>query len=368
MRNHMAAKTDRFQAGPTRVTLARVVEEARRGRGRVLATTRPVATRVVFMHVLVVVGAVLSGTVCGCARQGVVSFQYGRPAEFQLPARIGRVAIADLGGTTERDGSWGRAVADSLAELATTELVGERKWNVVRLRDYQPLAEGRTPASMPATAPWVATVPPGDADALIVGWANVMVRDEQVAVTPASPPPTGAPLPTAKRRYAVGTVDFQLIEAAGDKVLATVHVTEQFDSLRPSNTIAATSRPATFAPAEIPSVEDVMRQLARRAGRQFLARFVPHRVTVSQELKAGRHTQAGNRAAARGEYAKALKRYQDAIAAEPADAAAMFNAALMCEALNRLDEAARYAARAAVLGNDPDYINMGKRLRGELPQ
>lgn len=319
-------------------------------------------------RVLLTVGAILSGAFGGCDRQGVVSFQYDRGAEFQLPAGIGRVAIADLGGTTERDASWGRAVSDSLAELAATGPVGGRKWNVVRLSGYQPLTDSRGPASMPATAPWVATVQAGDADAILVGWANVMVRDEQVAVTPASPPPPGAPLPTTTRRYAVGTVDFQLIEAAGSKVLATVHVTEQFDSLRSLANRAAASRPATPAPAEIPSVESVMRQLAQRAGRQFLARFSPHRVTVSQELKASpsRRTQAGNRAAARGEYAKALKRYQDAIEADPTDDAAMFNAALMCEALGRMEEAARYAARAAVLGNDADYINMGKRLRGEL--
>lgn len=329
-------------------------------------------------------GAVLA-LAAGCGRrESVVSFQYNRPAEFRLPAGIKRIAIADLGGTTDRDKSWGGAVSDSLTALAGSAPIGGRNWEVVRLAGFQrsprgilsrlgghfqPTTDSSKPQTAPASAPADSASQPTGADAMIVGWANVMVRDEQVAIPPAAPLPRGAATQTAMWRYAVGTADLRMIDMESAEVLASVRITEQFDSLgRVGPPSPAVSKPAPGAGEPAP-VGEVLHYLAERTARQFLARFAPRRVTVSQALKEGpnQRVQSGNRAASRGEYAKALKRYQDAIQADPMDDAALFDAALMCEALGRLDEAATYADRAAVLRDDNDYLRLGRRARGELP-
>ena len=320
--------------------------------------------------VLLGAGMVLAVLAGGCAGRGaVVSFQYDRPGRFQLPATVGRVAFADLVGTTDRDKAWGRSVSDKLAGLATAEPLDGRRWEVVRLAGVQPLNEVRKGQSMPASLPVESLGKGAQADAMVVGWANVMVRDEQVAVAPSALPLGPARL-TVLRRYAAGTVELHMVETATSKVLASLRITEQFDSLANPKAPSAASRPAEPGAAEPASVDEVLNDLAERAAGQFLVAFSPRHVTVSQELKVStsNRVQAGNRAAAGGEYAKALRRYEDALGAHPLDDAALFNAALMCEALGRFDEAAKYADRAAVLKSDKDYVRLGQRARGELPE
>jgi tetratricopeptide (TPR) repeat protein len=305
----------------------------------------------------------------GCGKRHVLELRYVRPAEYEIPDRIRRVAVLEFGGSTYMDKQWGVRAAD---ELNARLDEANRKWKRYELVDRKHMAAVMTERDFKiATANTDEVVELGriaDVDAMIYGNVSVAHRDEsrsRIGVDVLSRRPKSVHY-TA--RYCSAAVGFTMIDVNTAKTLAAVHVTREYDSDKDKKAGAASAaRALGFSAKDLPPVEQVLDHLIGQCVEEFLGKISRHEVLVAEPLERGKGKLVGraNTLAAVGDYAEALALYEQAIQEHPDDHGALFNAGVMCEALGQLARAEQYYSKAFAQKDKLEYAQARKRVASE---
>jgi tetratricopeptide (TPR) repeat protein len=280
------------------------------------------------------IAAAAAAAAGGCATSPpTVEFTYVIPAEQPLPAGARRAMVAPFADASPRERRWGPVVARKLG--AGIAAAADRNDDDAPTTGLQLAAP--TPTGAPADAvdlPSACAFGERFAAELVI-YGRVEVKAGGAAVT------SGAGQGST---WSLARVDFNVAHVPAERTALAVSVER---------------RVAGAAPAD---------QLAGGAVAECVARFLemltPRRVRAVEEL---RPTGAGSRrahehAAAR-RYAEALALYEKAIATDPTDHGALFDAGVMQEALGRRAEAARLYAGAYRFVAEPQYAAALARVR-----
>jgi hypothetical protein len=279
--------------------------------------------------VSVLLGCLLAAAGCGGSVRAV-RFSYEEPAVCELPASISTLAVAEFrqaGGE-----GWGGVVSQGIAEALKRATLPHR----VRIVQTQvgkaaskPAVPGPVIVDTPSAVAWGKAV---GADAVAYGTVAVIGSGERAGAKP-----------TGGQVACQVVVNLVIDDVRSGRTVASLSVSQRYP---PPQTAA----PPGSAPAA-PAAEAVVEELIAQCVDRLVKRLCPQTVWVNEQLQFGRTRLVldGNHLARAGQYEQAMDCYLRAIELSSGDDGAVFNAAVMCEALGRLDEAQKLYERAAAM-------------------
>jgi curli biogenesis system outer membrane secretion channel CsgG len=310
--------------------------------------------------------AMLAG--CGEAKQAI-EISYDRPAAYQIPESVRKLAIAEFGGKTEADKRWGDIASDKLASELETYNRQFHRYQLVdrkRLRAIMDERDLQLAISDTATAGKIGKL--ANVDAMIYGNVTVVSRDEEGTRQVFDfANRTTRTVPYTKR-YCMAAVNFTMDDIVTGKTLTTVTVTREYDSEKQNLSTGEKLTKAFGVGADkLAPVDQVLEDLVDQCVQEFVSKVSPHRIVVREKLMTGKSqsVETGNKLAAAGEYAEALGCYLQAVETKPGDDGAMFDAGLMYEAMGKLDKALEFYDRAFRVKDLEKYVLARRRVRVE---
>ncbi len=131
---------------------------------------------------------------------------------------------------------------------------------------------------------------------------------------------------------------------------------------RIAKSIILTERPGV-TPIEI-------RAGVRRLVDSFISRLDPDEVFIDCRLAEGhsRFDRQGRCLAEKGNYTEALLKFRQAIDSQPGDHASLYNAAVVCEALQEYQRARAYYKRALTITRNDDYLKGLERVTKHISE
>ncbi len=318
---------------------------------------------------------VLLAALAGCESKDKIELRYDRPAQYDIPANIRTLGIAEFGGKTTADRKWGDIASDRLAAQLDTynnkyhryQLVDRKRLKAVL--DEQDLQSAFSDSSKAVQAGKIAKV-----DAMIYGSATVTVRDEQATRTTINPLTKSTKEVSYIKRYVMTAINFTIDDVATGKTLASVATTRDYDSDKQKDKDSGsgglsgiTKMVGIGGSSSAEPADQVASRQIDECVQEFLAKVSPHEVVVSEALGKGRTeaVKTGNKLAMAKDYAEAIEAYNTAIGEKPDDYEAIFNSGLMYEALGKLDKAEEMYDRAFKLKPQTQYVQARKRVRQE---
>jgi len=317
-------------------------------------------------------GVLLAAT-AGCETKDKVELRYDRPAQYDMPANIRTLGIAEFGGKTTADRKWGDIASDRLAAQLDTynnkyhryQLVDRKRLKAVL--DEQDLQSAFSDSSQAVKAGKIAKV-----DAMIYGSVTVTTRDEQATRTAFNPLSKSTREVTYIKRYVMTAVNFTVDTVDAGKTLASVAIMRDYDSDKQKESGSGglsgiTKMVGIGGGSSAEPADQVASRLIDECVQEFLTKISPHEVVVTEPLGKGKTdaVKTGNKLAMAKEYADALEAYNAAIAANGDDHEAVFNAGLMYEALGKLDKAWEMYDRAFKIKPQTQYVQARTRVRQE---
>jgi len=305
----------------------------------------------------------------GCGEDKAITLSYNRPAEFNIPRKIRRLAVAEFGGKTASDKQWGEIATDLLTSALDQYNKKFHRYQLYERKRLKAIIEEQQ-LQMAITDSATATKMGKLADVHAMIWGTVHVIHKDERATRVVPDIMRRRTKTVRytKRYCMAAVNFTMDDIATGKTLTSVTVTREYDSEKDKKSGGAKiGKTLGFSGDNLPPADKVIHELINQCVEQFLARISPHEITVSEKLEKGKSSTVkdGNKFAISKEYADALKLYKQAIKDRPDDDGAMFNAGLMCEALGELKKAEDYYQKAIGLKVKAKYIRARRRVRLE---
>lgn len=327
------------------------------------------------MHRLRIVGwiCVLSASMlAGCEPKHVVELRYDRPAAYEIDSSVRSLGIAEFGGTTAADRKWGNIASDRLAarldeynrKYDRYQLVDRKRLKAIL--DEQDLQAAFSDSSEAIQAGKIAHV-----DAMIYGSVTVVTRDEPGTRTVFDPLRRTTKQVRYTKRYVMASVNFTIDDVRSGHTLATVSTMKEYDSEKDdSEGGKAVTKAMGFSSGQPPPSDQLLSHLIDECVQEFVEKISPHEVTATEELRKGKTeaVKTGNKLAAAEDYSDAMEMYLAAIEQKPDDHEAVFNAGVVCEAMERLEQAYEYYDRAFKLKPEEQYIMARKRVRTETDQ
>jgi len=302
-------------------------------------------------------GWLASAMLAGCAGSAqVVSVRDFRPARTEIPAAVKRIAVVRFSGQTRDERQWGPIAAGKLT-AALRSMAPHKPYDVSGPDELQKMADagGLMPVIDTATAQRLGEL--AGADAVVYGTVRVACRDEQAAG------------PRAVRRCAV-TVSFTMDRVATGRSIVHLQHTAQHD---PASDSGGGKSPgglkAAAAGVDKPiAASEIIDRLIGRCVQAFISEISPHDKRIPVVLARGGHriVHKGNRLAAVGDWDEALACYQTAIAQNPGDHGALFNAGVVYEVLGRFGQAEKMYARAAAGDGRQRYVVAKNRVGSKI--
>lgn len=309
--------------------------------------------------------AVVVGALCviGCGEEPAVTLSYVRPAQFEVPTNVKRVAVATLDDNSSQrsGGDWGVIAADKLVgeldkanrEFKRFELVDHRNLKeILQRQDIHIMTSNEA-----ADAGKLANV-----HAMIYGTVSVMASDETVVKTVPDIINRGLKQKEYVKRHCLVTVNLTLDDVETARTLRTFTVSKEMDSDKDS---ASALSAIGFSSDNPPPVSQTVNGLIDQCVSEFVAQISPHRVEFVQKLQKGKSNavKTGNKLAAAGDHKEALDMYLEALQIKPNDDGAAFNAGVMQEALGNVDAAQELYTRAFRLKQKDEYVQARQRVR-----
>jgi tetratricopeptide (TPR) repeat protein len=307
----------------------------------------------------------------GCGEsKNLVELKYDRPATYQIPENIRKLAIAEFGGTTENDRRWGDIASDVLADqLEQANRAFERYQLVDRKRLKAIMDERDLQIAIADSASAGKIGKLANVDAMIYGKVHVVSRDEHATRQVFDFATRSTKTVPYIKRYCMTAVNFTMDDINTSKTLTTVSVTREYDSDKDKEAGGNMLSQIVAVPgsSKTPPADQVLNRLITECVTEFISRVSPHKVTVTEHLQNGKSkvVSSGNKLAMVKEYNEAMDCYLKAIELKPDDHGAMFNAGLMYEAMGKLDKAFEYYNKAFKLKDDEKYIAARQRVRVE---
>ena len=309
----------------------------------------------------------------GCDGGGKpVEIVYDRPAEYDIPIQIKRVAIAEFGGMSDADKRWGDLASDMLAsrldeynrKYSRYELVDRKRLKAIM--DERDLQIAIADASSAAKVGKLANV-----SALIYGNVKVQARDEHGTKTVFDPINQTTKQVPYVHRYCMAAVNFTMDDVETGKTICTVTATRDYDSDKKTRSGGATfARAMGIGIDDKDPIDQVCGKLIEQCVVEFIGKISPHQEKLEVKLESGKSklVGVGNKLAGEGEYRDALEYYEKALAEEPRDHGALFNAGVMCEVQGDRKRALEYYEKALKVKDDCEKcIQARRRVRQENP-
>ena len=314
---------------------------------------------------------VLTALLSGCGPEPVMKISYDRPAQYEVPASIVSLGIAEFAGQTDEDRRWGNIAADQLAaeldkynkQFNRYKLVDRKRLKAIL--DEQDLQAAFSDSSKALEAGKLAQV-----DAMIYGTASVSVKDDVVSKSTFNPLSQSMSEKSYTRRCVVVAINFTIDDVKSSSTLTTVSAMKEYDS---DNAGGGSGGKAVLGAMGLSSnkaqaADQVTVDLVNQCVAEFLQKISPHQITFTEKLAGGssEHVKTGNKLALAGNCTEALELYMAGLAAKPADHEAMFNAGVMYEKLGQLDKAQVQYDQAMKLKPKEQYILARERVRREV--
>ncbi len=319
------------------------------------------------------VAAAGAAAFCGCGPQPVIQIPYERPAEYQIPARVKRLGLAEFTGQTALAKKWGRVASDRLEAELDAHNRKYKRYELVDRKRLKKIMDDRDLAlyiDNSASAGKVGKL--AGVDAMIYGNVTVAASDDRVSKPAFDLRTQSMKTVYYTKRHVIAAANFTLNDTGTGKTLTTVSATHEYDSEKDkskSKSQGIKHALGIHGDALAPTNE-VINLLIDRCVADFIAKISPHVETASEKLKRSRSQRVatGNKLAAAGEYDEALACYQAAMQESPDDHAAVFNAGVMHELLGHLKQAEAHYDKAWSIQPEEQYVRARKRVRVEKQQ
>jgi tetratricopeptide (TPR) repeat protein len=317
--------------------------------------------------------ASLAGLALGGCDGGGKTFglTYERAPQYEVPAGVKRLAVADFVGKTPKDKRSAELAADKLSsELDICNRKFKRYQLVDRRRLAEILNERDRQIAIADSSEAVRIGKIADVQAMIYGSIQTDVQERSEM----RPSMTISGRPTEKlHRKIVGLVviNFTLDDVGTGKTLVAKTFTRDYDSDKPKGGQSGWAKVGSVLGVggdSLPTHDQVVNGLIDEAVREFIVLISPHEVVIKEKLAGGdsKAVKDGNEYAGSKEYADALKCYLQGVKEKPNDHGAMFNAGLMYEAQRDFKNAELMYDKANSVKVDKKYIDARRRVRGEM--
>ncbi len=296
-----------------------------------------------------------------------LSIQYDRPAEYEIPTGVRRIAVAEFGAKTSEDRKFGEIAADELTSALDVynkryerfELVDRKRLRAIL--DERDMQEAISETSSAVQAGKIA-----DVQAIIYGSVSVSTRDERASRMSFDLAKQRPKTVHYTKRYCMASVNFTMDDIRTGKTLAALTLTREYDSDKDAKSKGGgVGRALGFSGDNLPPPDQILNRLIAECVEQFVRKISPHTVIVTEKMERGksRIVQTGNKLARVGDYEEALECYLRAIRSHADDDGALFNAGLICEAMGQLEKAQEYYSRAFALKDKEKYVLARRRVR-----
>jgi len=318
---------------------------------------------------LAMTGLFCLALLAGCEDKPI-QITYDRPAEYQIPQTIRRLAVAEFGGQSAQDKKFGNIAADHLAsdldaynkQYHRYELVDRKRLQaILEERDIQLAVSDTTSAAEAGKL--------ANAEAIIYGSVTTSTRDEQASRMSIDFRSGNPKRVFYTKRYALASVNFTMDDLATGKTLTSVTLTEEYDSDSDEKS-KKISKALGFSSDDLPPPDQILTHLIAACVEQFVQKISPHSVTVVEKMEKGKSkiVETGNKLARTGAYDEALQCYRRALEARDDDDGAMFNMGLIYEAKGQFAEADQRYSKAFAIKANEKYILARQRVRRECAE
>jgi len=306
----------------------------------------------------------------GCGDSGVeVQIRYDRPAMYEIPEGVKRLAVAEFGGRTPQDKRWGDYAADRLAGMLDDYNKRFNRYELVDRKRLRGILDERAAQQMlvsdPDSAQKVGKI--ANVQAMIYGNVTVLARDEQGFKQVYDFASKQNKMVPYLKRYAQAAVNFTMDDINTSKTLATVTVSREWDSekQKKSTMEAMAEAMGGVTNKNLPPTEQLLTNLVDECVADIVARISPHQVAFREKLGSGKSdaVKTGNKLAKAGEWTEALEAYKQGLELKPQDVDAVFNSGVMYEAMGKLKEAEALYDRAFKMKATDQYVLARKRVR-----
>jgi|GEM_PF-2042721 len=171
--------------------------------------------------------------------------------------------------------------------------------------------------------------------------------------------------PNETRQILSGQIDFSSVANPTDNSKTALEIQIKFNLGDKSNSfVHSITLSGIIEQIDQPGIESALRYYVD----SYLDMIFPPRPKVAIAMARGfsKFDRQGRELARQGDYAGALEKFRQAIDAKPYDHAALYNAALVCEALGEYENGLQYYRRAWQLKQRPEYKKAIERVEGLL--
>ena len=294
-----------------------------------------------------------------------IEFSYTLPGRVAIPEGVKRLAVAPVIAVKgDGNGTWADETSRMLAAALDAANRPLRRFEIIDLTSAAKApAEPNDPIAYPSRA--LQRAKQAGAHAVFRATVSFEAADEAATRQYFDVfSQTMKTKPYTKRSCRV-TLDLQVDDVQTGRPLGKMTIAKAFDSDDPPGGMSKVMGLSSDSP---PPLGDTLRQLLDSCVQDAVAGLGLRRVTVKERLEGGttEAVRAGNKLAQAKDYAAALAAYKKALAADPDDDGAAFNAGLACEAMGDLQNAEKYYSLAAGTMSLDRYLRARNRVRAEI--
>jgi tetratricopeptide (TPR) repeat protein len=313
-------------------------------------------------HTLFLLVSACSLVFIGCGEKTEITFTYDRPAQYDIPPKVRRIAIVEFGGKEGTEKKWGEIASDVLSSALDEYNKKFHRYQLVdRKRSAAIMDERDFQMSVVDTDSAVKFGKIAKVDAMIYGTVYV-TQSEKVEETK-------IPIPSGY------SVRFETVKST--RYLSTAAITFTMDDVQTSKTICAVTVTRKYDSKDKEDKDEhkkdkghlaaITQRLIEQCVEEFLQKISPHEETVTIRLEKGKSkaVKNGNNFAKEGEYNDAITMYKAGLSEKPDDYGAMFNIGVCHEALGELTEAHKWYDKALKYKADTKFIRARRRVRLE---
>lgn len=296
--------------------------------------------------------------IIGCGKKGTITLRYDRPAVYEIPSDVRKIAIVPFGAKSDTEQKWGDIASDKLAsELDEVSKKYARYQLVDRKRVSAIMAERDFQQSIVDTDEAVKFGRIAKVDAMIYGTVYVSEEVQKKEVT--VPTPYGSAKIPSTTYLSTAAINFSMVDVQTSRTIASVTVTRKYDSKNKED--------KDFYKRYKNNLTAITIRLVEECCEEFVGKISAHQIVVNEKIYGtkSKPAQQGNEFALAGEYADAIRMYETGLQEKSDDWEAMFNMGVCYEAMGQLADAEHWYDKALQYEVKQEIIQARKRVRQE---
>ncbi|MBI5723340.1 MAG: tetratricopeptide repeat protein [Planctomycetes bacterium] len=297
----------------------------------------------------------------GCNGEKKIAIQIPAPATMQIPENIKQIGVwSSFKGTGQSEADnkkWGEYAANTTYSLIDNNNKKYPRYNLTDQKNMKTVSDANDlNAALGGTVKADASKW-SDAQAYITGDVKVEIKDDK-----------------EHRSFSGGYMASFGTSFDVRKVRCTVSVSATMvnaSTLKPMATLPTTTKSFNCDSKEdkeryggkVPEASNIVGDLIEDQVKEFVAMIMKHDQDTTLAASPSKNVDRGNKLAVAGDYKDALEAYNAAIAENPADHAAHYNAGVCNEALGNLQDAFNCYDKAFKINAEERYAQARKRVK-----